>query len=982
MPSYFPFTPQQQPPAHVHSPLLDDPHLELTVTPAKSAFYAGEAFSVTITFRNTRTPHTDVSKAPLSTNSTSSLASAACQTRHFPSTDPRHAPSIPRLPRRLNQIGPDLPETPLVSDRRHESAELGPSRASSSVVSTPRFATENLDYPYSPGANPANRAHGWQKSPSPQSEGPMSYRSPDGWGNQESEGAKKSNGHTRRTRSLALGKGTMSPQELVWALGGGKGTPSTLPTRRPQGGIQIPAKHPHSRKISVANTSALEPSGEISRDSPEASSPPMISIPERPSSTVKNGSASLPHSQRPADGAETIAPYETCSSPRIKPAHSRAPSYQNAYGAAYMGINNDDLPTPPSHLPVHEHALTEPKGTTTVLWAYTRLVGHFHPSIAYIPPDPLLPLRTALLHQPVGSGSLSTPSQDSSGNVAGKPYGSSRWQLSFGTGTIGNSTQPSLTGSLFGLAKDLVTGGSGGSLEEERKRVWNLKDLPVLETTRSLLAVDMKLKEGEAKEFNYTLQLPTNLPPAHRGRAFRFSYDLVVSLNVALPGGDHRQKSKDVIVPIRVWANVSLGNPLRTYDVLKPIIQNKEEGHVEDVGNPVDFQSPYVREGRTQILVQRRQANMPDQFRIKPVDTRESLQAYALHLLEVLNDGERNTLPLSPSMPKSLHRLRTSSPSSPAFRIPVIPPVLASQTTELLDIPSSTSRLQERNIGLKKDNFIEGDTGLSDEVGDGEGCGEAVEILSRHSAKASYDIEKNGESVAILTLVKTTYRLGESVLGVVTFNKPQTSFPVLKFSAYLFSHELIPEPLLPPSHPSSGATQPPLYKLHAEHHTLYALSAQRLSFSLDIPSDATPAFNLAAGEGEKGGLQWKLKLNFTVGVPPREWKRKIDESNLKSENDVDTKGTMKCSGVHLLPIQHSRNVDGDNTFYSASTGITPLIPRQRQNISSASGSKSDAKNEETVNWYESRTESVECEVPVRVLAGSTAFLVRPSVYAV
>lgn len=78
-----------------------------------------------------------------------------------------------------------------MSDRRHESAELGPSRASSSVVSTPRFATENLDYPYSPGANPANRAHGWQKSPSPQSEGPMSYRSPDGWGNQECEGAKR-----------------------------------------------------------------------------------------------------------------------------------------------------------------------------------------------------------------------------------------------------------------------------------------------------------------------------------------------------------------------------------------------------------------------------------------------------------------------------------------------------------------------------------------------------------------------------------------------------------------------------------------------------------------------------------------------------------------------------------------------------------------------------------------------------------------------
>lgn len=282
--------------------------------------------------------------------------------------------------------------------------------------------------------------------------------------------------------------------------------PSALPTRRPQGGIQIPENHPHSRKISITNVLALERSGESSRDSPEDSSPSLISIPERPSSTAKNGDASFSQSRRPAstiskkDDAGTTEVYETRSSPRIRPSHSRVPSYQNAYGASYMGYSNDDIPTLPSHSNLREYTPAEPKGTTTVLWAYTRLVGRFHPSIAYIPPDPLLPLRAALLHQPVGSGSLFTPSQGSSANVAGKPSGPSRWQLSFGTGTIGNSTQPSLTGSLFGLAKDLVMGGGGGSLEEERKRVWNLKDLPVLETTRSLLAVDMKLKEGEVKE--------------------------------------------------------------------------------------------------------------------------------------------------------------------------------------------------------------------------------------------------------------------------------------------------------------------------------------------------------------------------------------------------------------------------------------------------------------------------------------------------
>jgi hypothetical protein len=108
-----------------------------------------------------------------------------------------------------------------------------------------------------------------------------------------------------------------------------------------------------------------------------------------------------------------------------------------------------------------------------------------------------------MLHQPVGSGSLTSTSSPANGQGM-KSSTSSRWQLSFGTGAIGHKSQPSLTGSLFGLAKDLVTGGGGGTLEEERRRVWQAKDLPVLETARSLLGVDIKLKEGESKECTST----------------------------------------------------------------------------------------------------------------------------------------------------------------------------------------------------------------------------------------------------------------------------------------------------------------------------------------------------------------------------------------------------------------------------------------------------------------------------------------------
>lgn len=135
-----------------------------------------------------------------------------------------------------------------------------------------------------------------------------------------------------------------------------------------------------------------------------------------------------------------------------------------------------------------------------IVWAYSRLRGQFHPSNSYIPPDPLLPLRSTLLHQPLGSGSMGDGMTKST---------SSRWQLSFGTGAVGHSSQPSLTGSLFGLARELV-GGKGGSLEEERKRVWNMKDLPVFETERSVLGVDLELKAGEMTQCKSVAKLKTD----------------------------------------------------------------------------------------------------------------------------------------------------------------------------------------------------------------------------------------------------------------------------------------------------------------------------------------------------------------------------------------------------------------------------------------------------------------------------------------
>jgi hypothetical protein len=55
--------------------------------------------------------------------------------------------------------------------------------------------------------------------------------------------------------------------------------------------------------------------------------------------------------------------------------------------------------------------------------------------------------------------------------------------------------------------------------------------------------------------------------------------------------------------------------------------------------------------------------------------------------------------------------------------------------------------------------------------------------------------------------------------------------------------------------------------------------------------------------------------------------------------------------------------DADNAPYTASPGLVPFIATRE-------------------GWAEARAETVECEVPVQVLAGNTAFVVRPSVFTV
>lgn len=133
------------------------------------------------------------------------------------------------------------------------------------------------------------------------------------------------------------------------------------------------------------------------------------------------------------------------------------------------------------------------------------------------------------------------------------------------------------------------------------------------------------------------------------------------------------------MVPIRVWSHVSVSHPVRTYDVLSPIIQRQDKAKV-------------VEHVETAALV--------TQF-----DDVASLHSYAKHLAEATSqETQAPPRPLSPS----------------------------SHATPRLQPGNRRASTSSRRRG----SFIEGDDELVVEAEGG--CGQAVEILSRNSHKCEF----------------------------------------------------------------------------------------------------------------------------------------------------------------------------------------------------------------------------------------------------
>lgn len=138
----------------------------------------------------------------------------------------------------------------------------------------------------------------------------------------------------------------------------------------------------------------------------------------------------------------------------------------------------------------------------TITWSHVQLQATLSPSPQHLPPEALLPLRQALLDSStLGSGSLPSSSR-SSGDPSASSSAGGWFSL---PPPPRHARAPSLTSSLFGMAKTMWSGAgveNTGSLEEDRRRMWErtVKEIPVFETLKSICGVGLELKEASAEQ--------------------------------------------------------------------------------------------------------------------------------------------------------------------------------------------------------------------------------------------------------------------------------------------------------------------------------------------------------------------------------------------------------------------------------------------------------------------------------------------------
>lgn len=133
-----------------------------------------------------------------------------------------------------------------------------------------------------------------------------------------------------------------------------------------------------------------------------------------------------------------------------------------------------------------------------------------------------------------------------------------------------------------------------------------------------------------------------------------------------------------------------------------------------------------------------------------------------------------------------------------------------------------------------------------------------------------FTISRGGQLVAIITIVRPSYRLGETITGIIDFippvPEPDTEGPTDQIPSYGINVWLETTERVDPSLAlrSSSSVQRATRKAHA-HVSENVLFARKVSFRLEVPVTATPTFETTGVQ-----LDWRVRIEFiTARVRPK-----------------------------------------------------------------------------------------------------------------
>ncbi|KAG8220206.1 Rgp1-domain-containing protein [Butyriboletus roseoflavus] len=869
-------------------PMTDiEPAIRVHVTPSQASYFAGEQFSVTITFTNTRTPESpktknshkrgvhSISSAPLARPPTSpGLLRPTSATLTAVSAPVNNARDIPARKRLIGQVPGKLDMSTVLEQKRQ------------SLL---------------------------QKSRSLSIDIPAGELSP------------KGNDST-----------TESASQYVRAYNefsdGGLSTTISPLSRSPN--FPLPPHHPHARKQSVADVhihlnevqqSPPAPSSGLTSSSASTFSLALDPIAET-SSTSYPGTP-LPMSPSLTESLDQRSFKPVAHVYPSRPSQSRRPPPQLGLGRG-----------PPPTIPQSKSAASLRNGTLVgsnselILYSYAQLLGTVSigplPGVVMTPgqAQTLRALRLKLLKRTVvGGGSMDITSHQriqerrrshsrsasftssflsllspSAYSAPSTPLPSSQsWAPGRSrTSSVSSSSSGTLVdGQPNGVGLGLINGGAEEDVDPDIP-------LPTFDVQPAMLAVDLTLAPGESRTYTYTVSLPDNLPPTFRGRALKFSYELVIGTcrasssamrsSSSLGPTGANSISRIMKVPIRVYNHVAVGKVSRPYDLLWPVGKRMLSAD----------SAPKVVNGVTQVISQSDES----------FHSLDDLEDYGQRLLAIF--PEAGTTDVRSKMPLDCERER------------------------------------------------EGDGGAL------TGCREAVEILTRNPKKA--------------------YRLGETVLGVVELNERQGRSRVLSLSAMLESQETLPSQI------ASAGNMRHMRRVHAEHHASLVSSVLRTTFALDIPSDASPAFRVQLGDGSKpsaivGGLLWRVRLSLLVAVAAESSQTSADGVRLKQlvqDGPAGEWGTSYKAYPFIAPRERPRK--DEQTVQPSSTWTQFFVSsflgtgerEYHDGDEEVEEEEPKAKGDDEDEWKEVRVETVECEVPISVWPGNTAFKAMDVVFDV